>query len=373
MISFLTFDLAFNPMTALAGQALPYHGALPVSWLSSRETVFPITEAPETIQWQTWVMIRSISHNAVSEPVWIDVPKGHVMLGERIVNYLIERHGFPQDRFLIRTVEKEGWSDWIAIYPQGYEPEGAPPSWQYDSSMIIEDEIHVSLASPKKTESFPVTQSAYDSEEQVEAKTIGLRPSIGIEWFNARARISEGHDIRATWIGLSGRGETTLIGSKWMDFDVGGHYFGSISSVTPDALGTNVSEGSLYLQALLKLAPTIFGRPEIAGMSGFYANFRISTGANPGFLPAMRGPFSGFWATTTFDEVMAIGFGMAYVFTYQGVILGEGFMRHRLFGTETLPWDIRLGLSLATARMRMPDVYRKEYWSSIQFGLAGSL
>jgi hypothetical protein len=361
---------------------LRLYGTFPAEWLQSVDDVYPITSAPDGIQWEAWLAVRSMSSAPANEKIVIDAYGSGRAQAQKLVDYFVEHHNFPAGRFKIELVNRPEWNGWVVVHPAMVEvPDGSPtldraPSLATLPPVAIpRDPAMVSTqAAPLPRQAMRAVGLASTVQGGFLAGARGpeLRPFVGIEWFALEGSPSLPHFTRATWLGSRAGAELALVRWPISEIGISGHYYHSFDGVTTDAQASSVNEIATQAYWLMRANSTLMGVPMIRVFGGLYSNRRDGD-PSLGFLPAILGPRFGTELSTRVDGIFTLGVSGAYTAALDGVYEAGGFLSHRFFSVDTSNWEARLAITADSARVRNSAGLQKESWLTMEIGLTGNL
>ncbi|MBC7691899.1 MAG: hypothetical protein H7222_09015 [Methylotenera sp.] len=414
---------------------LPSFGVFPLAWLDSVDEVYPITSAPEDVQWEAWLAVKTSGQGRLSNPVVIEVFGGTESAGVKVKKYLVEHHKFSARQFEIKFSQNAAWNGYVVVRGQDTKlPEVPvrPPQLSHASPIAAIPEIQTrivvmapeapryrvvkrvilsdSLLSPfrtvedyvlenpqsiaqdmnSSTGEIPITTSQASPyspsvpqgrlqtyASKVQAGWLGsfgpqYRPSVSMEWFDVEGAKNFGRRTKAGWIGARVQGEVALLRWSIGEVGVGASAFHSLNAITPDARQGSAVDAKAQAHVLLHANSTAMGIPMLKLSTGYEGNWR-NAGANSNLLPAFQGFRVAGELSTFVDHVFTLGASSAYTFAQSGIVELGGSVSHRLIQNERRCWDARLGVNAASAKGQSGAAKLEETWTSVQIGLTGTL
>lgn len=337
------------------------YAVFPANWLEFVEDVYPVSEAPGPIRLEADKAIQALVRDRSRQPVRIEVFGATRSAAEKLVRYFVDHHGFPESRFLIDEGSSTGaWDGWVALRTSNTRLPVNPPDW----TLTL---VRSSLASPSRT------SETYLPPVQRSNEIFRFRPAVGLNWFFVEPGKGAPEGTPGTgFIGLSAAAETDYLRSDHLEAGFRGSYFGSMTGLTRESMDAAVSEATLGTYFKVTPEPSIFGAAQLTLNVGYVGNWRTASEA-VSYLPALRGLRTALEVSTSFDEAIRVGVFGGPTFGEVKQVLAGGYIRHRLFGTDARPWDVKMSGSLSALDHGSGAAIRREHWSSVFLGVSGSL
>jgi hypothetical protein len=368
-------------------------GAFPVEWLSDRDDIAPISEAPREAQIQMAFACAGIRAAKPTDLILIESSQADLTQSGKLKQYLVEQQGITPERIMLVYRDPAGggaWQGWIHIRPQGVEIPVAPTP-ALDQWLAGLRSPALPVASPGIIQEAPIrTSQAAVMRARIEKAVKDPRPShekegrvrtqISTEYLSVDGMKGGESITRASWMGFRVGSDLALFHAPIFELGFGGNVARSFLPMSESAKNATATSWLGEGYGVLRANSGVFGIPELRAGIGWMGNNRSASSnlSDAIFLPSLTGPRARIELSTRVDGVFRLGIHAGGVAAQNGYRVFDfgGSLSQRLWDNGSQSLSARVGLDAGIARGTAETAaigVDRETWASFQVGVSASL